>query len=276
MLERGVAASAALEPIDLSTASGGAARPTFVGLAIDETELAAADELPKTVTATNRGDVAATLVHIYQGGASALLSRGLADYVERAASRLPCFDGSIALVVDASASTLGYGERKYCCISQSWALRLVLAKRCAKLSVHLAGGRGDPPEPDGATDLVTPLFDALASGPDVVAIVTDGYENRLAGELGRVIAALPGAGVTTPVVIVNSKFTHKDDLTLRVPAPDAPAIDMWHEHDFGAVLATLGGTARGLVGRAFLHHTLTDRLNLLEKTRPPWLRPSPH
>jgi hypothetical protein len=231
----------------------------------------AGPEVPKTVTATNRGDVAATLVHLYRGGDSAMLQRGLADYIDRAAARLPTFEGHVALVIDASLSTLGYGERQFCCISQSWALRLVLAKRCAKLSVHLVGGRGEPPHPEGATDLVMPLLDALAGDPDIVAIVTDGYENRLGGELARVLEALPATGVTTPVIVVNSKFTHKDDLALRSPAPAAPATDMWHENDFAVVLETIGSAARGSTGRAFLQRALGERLGALEKTHPSWM-----
>jgi hypothetical protein len=227
-------------------------------------------ELPKTVTATNRGDIAATLVHIYRGGDSPALRRGLTDFVDRAAAKLPAFDGALALIVDASHSTLGYGERMYCTISQSWALRLVLGKRCARLAVFVVGDKSDPPEPQGATDLVAPLLDALAEDPDVVAIVTDGYENRSAGELAQVIAALPAAGIDTPVVVINSKFTHKDDLTLRTPAPAAPSVDMWHEHDFAGVLETVGAAARGPVGRAFLHRALADRLSALERTQLPW------
>jgi hypothetical protein len=225
--------------------------------------------IPKTVTATNRGDIAATLVHIYRGGDSPVLRRGLEDYVDAAAARLPSLPGRVALVVDASLSTLGYGERRYCCISQSWALRLVLARCCADLSVHLAGGRADPPEPEGATDLVTPLLDALDAKPDVVAIVSDGYENRLGGELAAVLEALPRAGVTTPIVFIASKFTHKDDLSLRSPAPAAHQVDVWHEADFATVVETIG--TLGAAGRTFLHNTLAERLSALERSRPSWI-----
>ena len=263
---RGDAATTALSP-RASAASVVAEAPTA--------DAGATCEVPKTVTATNRGDVAATLVHLYGGGDSPTLREGLDTYVARAAERLPFFDGTIALVVDASFSTLGYGERQYCCISQSWALRLVLERRCAKLAVYLVGGRADPPEPEGDTDLVGPLVTALAERPDVVAIVTDGYENRLGGELAAVIAALPRAGIDTPVFVVNSKFTHKDDLSLRTPAPAARSIDMWHERDFAVVLETLGTAIGGGRGRAFLTRSLGDRLALLERSRPSWTRHSP-
>lgn len=238
----------------------------------------AAYDIPKTVTATNRGDIAATLVHLYQGGDSAMLRQGLDSFVERAASSLPQLPIKIALVVDASLSTLGYGDRRYTCISQSWALRLVLGKLCPNLTVHLAGGGGDAPStlphPEGATDLALPLLDALATQPDVVAIVTDGYENRTSGELTAILEALPRANIATPIVIINSKFTHKDDLTFRRPASNAHQLDIWHEADFAIVVETLGSLAHGPLGRTFLHTALVDRLSALERSRPSWILPS--
>jgi len=233
-------------------------------------------DIPKTVTATNRGDIAATLVHLYQGGDSPLLRQGLDSYVERAATGLPQLPIKLAVVVDASLSTLGYGDRRYTGISQSWALRLVLGKLCPQLTVHLAGGAGDElPHPEGATDLALPLLDALATQPDVVAIITDGYENRIAGELAAVIDALPRAGITTPIVIITSKFTHKDDLTYRHVAPNTHQLDVWHEADFAVVVETLGSLAHGPLGRTFLHTALVDRLSALERSRPSWILPSP-
>ena len=85
---------------------------------------------PKTITATNRGDIAATLVHLYRGGTNNELHQALDRYVEEGATAVPRFDGRIALVLDASESTRGYGEREYACISQSVALYLVLERCC--------------------------------------------------------------------------------------------------------------------------------------------------
>ena len=66
-------------------------------------------ERPKTVTATNRGDIAATLVHLYRGGQSEQLMEAVENYVKQAAAKLLRFDGTLALVFDASASTQSYG-----------------------------------------------------------------------------------------------------------------------------------------------------------------------
>jgi hypothetical protein len=69
-----------------------------------------------------------------------------------------------------------------------------------------------------------------------VVVVTDGYENHLPGDLARVAATLPRAGVTTPVVLCLAAFTRGDDLTLRDPAPELPHRPFWHQDDFAALL----------------------------------------
>jgi hypothetical protein len=230
----------------------------------------AARELPKTVHATNRGDVSATLVHMYRGGATEALRRALDEYGARSASLLPSFDGTIALVLDASASMQGYGEREYCAIAQSVALARVFARVCPKLRVFQVGGTtGDLPRPEGVTDLASALLDAAACEPDVIAIVTDGYENRTGGDLADVARALPSVGVHAPVVVCHAKFTHKDDLSLR--RVGLAEIGFWHEDDFHDVLVALASRARPSVAARFLRRALADRLSVLEKVGEPWI-----
>ncbi|MFF2556611.1 hypothetical protein ACFVUS_36775 [Nocardia sp. NPDC058058] len=243
------------------------------------------------VTVTNRGDIAATLVHAYRGDSSAELRSALAGYVAAAADGLPRLAANVALVLDTSDSMRGYGEREWALLSQAEALRLVLARLCEHLTVIEAGAAQTAP-----TDLATALLDALAGrpsraphvsttarpaqtatatrpaemstatrsaemsaaalssetddsvvvapsvrsvgegGPDLVVIVTDGYENRMAGDLARVVATLPRIGVDTPIVLCQTTFTGRDDLSLRDPAPALPRQRCWHQDDFAALL----------------------------------------
>jgi hypothetical protein len=240
-------------------------RPTAVTMPVEEA--------PRTITATNRGEIAATLVHIYRGGSNAELNAATQRYVQEATTTLPRFEGTVALVLDASASTQGYGEREFCCISQSQAFRLVLEQCCAKLHVVQVGGAGDLARPDGDTDLASAVLDALDTHADVVALVSDGYENHLQGDLARVVASLPGAGVQTPVVYCHSKFSGKDDLTLRRPAPTLPELEFWHQQDFGEVLWFLFAHARLPKGEAFLRQQLCRRLEVLETEKHSWIAP---
>jgi hypothetical protein len=198
------------------------------------------------------------------------LQQALDGYVEKAASELPRFEGKLALVLDASASTRSYGDREYCVLAQSVALQRVLEKRCANLQVHTVGGSGYPPVPEGNTDLATALLDALEGEPDVVAIVSDGYENVYPGDLERVVDALPRAGVQTPVVFCHSKFTNQDDLTLRRPAQNLPQLEFWHQDDFEDVLLSLFSRVNSNKGETCLREFLLQKLYKVEKELELW------
>lgn len=243
--------------------------------AYEPTEISPA--APKTVTATNRGAIASHLVHLYRGGANAELEAAVERDVLARAATLPRFEGRVALVLDVSASARSYGEREFCCVAQAMAFKMVLAKQCADLRVVQVGGDGEfsslaLPHPAGPTDLATAVLDAVEMAPDVVIVVTDGYENRVEGDLGAVLTALPGAGVHVPVVMCHSMFTHKDDLSLRRPVSGWPELSFWHEDDFSAVISGLFSIAAGDAGQRFLRQTLTQRLTTLETERPSWLR----
>ncbi|WUI03357.1 hypothetical protein OHR68_16595 [Spirillospora sp. NBC_00431] len=220
-----------------------------------------APERPATITATNRGDIAATLVHLYRGGPAEDLYVALGRHVGAAAAAFPRFDGTLALVLDASASMRGYGDREWALLSQAAALRMVLSQVCARLEVVEVGGNERAPR--GATDLATGVLDALGAAPDLVAVVSDGYENLFPGDLARVVASLPGAGVTTPVVFCHAQFTGGDDLRLRRPAPSLPQRGFWHQDDFAELLPWMFGHCRA--GAPWLRAALHARLDALDR-----------
>ncbi|MBD2741540.1 hypothetical protein [Coleofasciculus sp. FACHB-1120] len=233
---------------------------------------------PIGITATNRGDISATLVHLYRRGKSPELMSALQHYVEQAAVNLPKFSGQVALVLDASASTRSYGDREYCSLAQSVALKLVLEKCCANLKVHTLGGVGELPMPEGYTDLAGALLDALEDSPDLVAIVSDGYENMYPGDLERVVATLPQLGIHTPIVFCHSKFTALDDLELRRPAANLLQREFWHQDDFEDLLNSLFAIAlpRSLriagakQTEASLQEFLRQKLTFQEKELATW------
>ena len=249
------AGSAIVDVTDPTDATDVVEPPAMVDLDLD-------GDRPATVTATNRGDVAATLVHLYRGGAAPQLRSALDGYVERLATASPAYPGTLALVLDRSASMRGYGDREWAVLSQAEALRLMCERRCDRLVVVPVGGDGE--HPGGATDLATGVLDALACGPDLVAVVSDGYENVYPGDLARVTATLPRAGVRVPVVFCHSAYGHSDDLTLRRPAPALPQRAFWHEADLGPLLLwLLAHTDTARADRA-LTEALDRRLSRVE------------
>jgi len=216
---------------------------------------------PGTVTATNRGDIAATLVHLNRGGPAEELYVALGRYLADAVAAYPRFQGTVALVLDASASMRGYGDREWALMSQTAALRMVLSQICERLEVVEVGGEERLPR--GATDLATGVLDALAADPDLVAVVSDGYENLFPGDLARVAATLPRIGVTTPVLFCHAMLTATDDLSLRRPAPALPQRGFWHQDDFDALLPWMFGHCAA--GGPWLRAALRTRLDALDR-----------
>jgi hypothetical protein len=271
---RAVAAAQVPGPLRRFTADGtvaaarmralyGGVAPAAVPVPVAPLDLDLDGERPDTVTVTNRGDVAATLVHIYRGGGTAELERALDGYVAAAARRVAAYPGTLALVLDRSGSMRGYGDREWSLYSQAVALRLVLQRRCANLVVVPVGG-GDDDRPAAATDLATGVLDAFAHRPDLVAVVSDGYENVYPGDLARVTAALPRVGVDTPVVFCHATFGHSDDLALRRPAPGLPQRAFWHEADFAPLMLWLLAHTPGAAARDALRAALLQRLAAVE------------
>ena len=174
----------------------------------------------------------------------------------------------MALVLDVSASTRSYGDREFCTLAQSIALQMVL-QRCTNLHVQTVGGSGNLPIPEDNTDLAVAVVDALETEPDLVAIVSDGYENIYPGDLERVVKALPAAGVQIPVVFCHSKFTNLDDLSLQRPA-QMPQLEFWHQDDFEDVLLSLFLTANDAGGEECLREFLLEKLSSVEKELSVW------
>ncbi|MET7399946.1 hypothetical protein ABZS66_41325 [Dactylosporangium sp. NPDC005572] len=236
-----------------------------------EADLDLAGERPETVTATNRGDLAATLVHRFRGGPSEELTPALERYVGEATDGLPRYAGTVALVLDRSASMRGYGEREWAVASQAEAFRLVLERVCARLVVVPVGGAPGAPAdvvglPGGATDLASGVLDAVAVGADVIAVASDGYENVYPGDLARVVATLPAIGVRTPVVFCQATFGHADDLSLRRPAPRVPQRAFWHSDDLGALVLWVLSHVDGAEAERWIGVELRRRLALAERS----------
>jgi hypothetical protein len=94
-------------------------------------------------------------------------------------------------------------------------------------------------EPRGQTDLATPLLDALAWAPDLVIIVSDGFDNdptRGAGEVCRVFRTRLDPDRRTTIVHINPVF----DAPHLGPKPldrSIPTVGLRDAEDLATVLA---------------------------------------
>lgn len=220
---------------------------------------------PVTVNASNRGPISELLVRQYRGAIDETLEQELQRQVHEQAARLPAFGGRLAVVLDASPSMAGFGEREHCLLAQAVALTRVWGQALNELRTVRVGGEGNLPRAAGHTDLAGGLLDALEFEPELVAILSDGYENRQQHDLADVVAAVRRIGITTPVVFCHTKFSAGDDLTDRRPAPQLPELEFWHQSDFERLTFNL--LSRVPQAEDCLRADLQRRLEIHDNTR---------
>ncbi len=88
-------------------------------------------------------------------------------------------------------------------ISVALALRDLLAETAERATIATSDGRmapaGELIDPAGDTSLAAGLVALLKREPDVVFVLTDGYENAPAGRFAEVVRAVRRMGVETPI-----------------------------------------------------------------------------
>ncbi|WP_373372047.1 hypothetical protein [Nannocystis radixulma] len=119
--------------------------------------------------------------------------------------------GRVAAVLDCSYSTAGSPDRPRRPLAIALAVDALLRAASAEYMSFWTPASDDPLQlvPRGQTDLAGPLLDALETRPDLVVVVSDGFDNDPTGGAGEVCrvfkARLDPAGRTT-IVHVNPVF----------------------------------------------------------------------
>ena len=109
--------------------------------------------------------------------------------------------GHCAILLDASASMHGDSTQPLRPMAAALALRDVLVAAAAQNTVLLCGGQqqGLLVRPQGCSDLSEQMVQAFQAQPDVVFVISDGYENSPAGRLAETLTAIRRLGFHTPV-----------------------------------------------------------------------------
>jgi hypothetical protein len=119
------------------------------------------------------------------------------------AERLPVRFELAGILLDVSASMVGHETQARRPIAVALALRDLLAETAERATIVTTDGRLAPAaeltEPAGDTSLAAGLVALLRRAPDVVFVLTDGYENAPAGRFTEVIRAVRRMGVPTPI-----------------------------------------------------------------------------
>lgn len=120
---------------------------------------------------------------------SAALHAALAMSADRVVRRAPMRLGRVAAVLDRSHSSGGSHEKARRPLAVALGVAHLLEASASEFRAFWTPPLEDPLtlEAAGQTDLATPLVDALATAPDLVVIVSDGFENSPRGGVAEVM-----------------------------------------------------------------------------------------
>lgn len=183
-------------------------------------------------------------LYAFECGATQEIQAALLEKARRTASAMPVHYEKVGIVVDASQSMAGDKTQHLRPLAVTLALRDMLSAASKQgTTVYCGGDFGDGViEPQGASALVRPSGDtSLAEGllvvlqeqPEIVYVISDGYENAPAGRFQDVLLAARGIGIDTPVFHLNPVFAGESEAvrllcedvrgvsTMPVRTPDA-------------------------------------------------------
>ena len=148
-------------------------------------------------------DAVRLYVYAYEMGPSEAIHDELLRKARTMAERLPVRFEHAGILLDVSASMMGHETQARRPISVALALRDLLAETAERTTIATSDGRVAPAaeliEPQGDTSLAAGLVALLRREPDVVFVLTDGYENAPAGRFAEVVRAVRRMGVETPI-----------------------------------------------------------------------------
>ena len=146
-------------------------------------------------------------LYAFEMGLDQSITKALKDKALRAAAAFPARYGDVGILVDASASMKGHKTQALRPMAATLALRDMLQQVGERESTIYVGGQmGDLVRPMGDTALADGLVEVLEGSPDVVFVLSDGYENTPAGRFAEVMEQVREIGVQTPVYHLNPVF----------------------------------------------------------------------
>jgi len=148
-------------------------------------------------------DIVKLYVYALEMGMTREIRKALDEKAKKIANTYPAHYGHIGIVLDTSGSMSGSNQQKNRPMAIALAMRDVLACTATEDAfVATTGGETDRygmVHPSGETELAEALLEVLEQEPDVVYMITDGYENAPAGRVHETIGRLREIGIETPI-----------------------------------------------------------------------------
>lgn len=181
--------------------------------------------------------------------------------------------GRVCAILDRSYSSSGSSEKRRRPYALALAASHLLRQAAQEYRSYWTPSLGEASEvvsePRGQTDIARPLIEALRCQPDLIVIVSDGYENAPPGATTQVVRGLrklvPG-GKLPSIVHLNPVFDSQT-FAPRALGPDLPTVGIRNAED----LLTMLGFARFAAGAT----PLGELEDYLETRMTSFLAPSP-
>jgi len=165
-------------------------------------------------------------LYAFECGATQEIQGALMAKAEHAAMGMPVQYEHIGIVVDASQSMAGDRTQHLRPLAVTLALRDMLEAASTHGTVVYCGGELENDvivRPSGDTSLAEGLLAVLQEEPDIVYVISDGYENAPAGRFQDVLLAARELGIQTPVFHLNPVFAGESE-AVRMLCEDVAGI----------------------------------------------------
>lgn len=158
--------------------------------------------------------------------------------------QLPEIKGRVVVILDLSGSMAASGERFNHPIALALALTHLLQTCISDLHILQTGGSSQLTEeeiqrPQGVADIALALLDAVQKQPQVILIITDGYENVRQGDTAWVAQGLRTLGYELPIYQVVPLFTSAEKLDARRLDEHIRPVPIAHENHVNELLARI-------------------------------------
>jgi len=197
-----------------------------------------------------------------------VIAEAFAASAGRTLHRSPAKLGKVAAVLDASYSTIGSREKRRRPLGVALAASMLLRRAAAEYrAVWTPAPEHDGPEyhvtAGGQTALAAPVIDALEWQPDLVVIVSDGYENDPPGAVAAIVDAYRSSDAfAKPVSVIHANpVFDSENFEPRTLGRAIPTVGLRDAED----LPTMLGFARFVDGsadlpelEAYLEHRVQD------------------
>lgn len=169
-------------------------------------------------------------IYAYEQGMTKEIGEALLKKAAQAAKSFPFKSESIGLLIDGSQSMFGDKTQKLRPMAATLAIRDMLSFTAQKVTTVLCGGVTRDEllvMPSGDTSLAKGFMQVVSEAPDVIFVLSDGYENAPAGRFQETVTAARKLGVNIPIYHINPVFAAevKGVRQLAEEVPTLPAQD---------------------------------------------------